>query len=144
MPYCVLADIQKKISDVELIQLTDDAATQTINTDNVDAAIAEADELIDSYVGKVKAVPLVPVPGLIKNLSVNIAIWNLHVRRSVVDGIRQKTYDDALKTLKLVAEGTVTLGEEEGILPEETTEGGPESSTPESDRKFTDDSLSGF
>lgn len=144
MPYCTLTDIQKKISDPPLIQLTDDDNTGTINTGNVDAAIEEADELIDSYIGKVKAVPLVPVPGIVKNLSVNMAIWNLHVRRSVVDPTREKAYDAAVKTLKLIAEGTVTLGEEEAVLPDETTEGGPQSSTDESDRTFTDDSLSGF
>ncbi len=144
MPYCGQSDLEKKISPAELIQLTDDAHAGTIDATVIAAAIDEADTLINSYVGKVKMTPLSPVPGLIKNLSVTLAIWSLFVRHSTVDAVRQKANDDAVKTLQAIAQGTVTLGVEEAAALPETTEGGPVSSTSVADRVFTRDSMGGF
>ena len=144
MAYCTQADLEQKISPVELVQLTDDSHAGTVDAGVVSAAIAEADTLIDSYVGKVKKPPLSPVPGLIKNLSVALAIWNLHVRRNIVEPVRQIAYNDALKALGMIAQGTVTLGVEEAVALPEATEGGPATSTPLADRTFTKDTLSGF
>jgi phage gp36-like protein len=48
MPYSLKADIQKEISDDELIGLTDDEGTGIINDARVTAAIARADAMIDS------------------------------------------------------------------------------------------------
>lgn len=144
MAYCVQSDLERKISLAELVQLTDDSHAGTVDTTVIATAIDEADTLINSYVGKVKMTPLSPVPGLIKNLSATLAIWYLFVRRSTVDAVRQKAYDDAVKTLQSIALGTVTLGVEEATVLPETTEGGPASSTSIVDRVFTNDTLSGF
>lgn len=144
MSYSTLEDLQKKISNDQLIELTDDVSADAIDQAKIDAAILEADELIDSYIGKVKAVPLSPVPGLIKNLSVNIAIWNLFVSRSVVDEVREGAYKEALKSLREIARRERTLGDDEAALPEQTTEGGPVSSRLEEDREFNNDSLTNF
>lgn len=144
MAYCVQSDLERKISLAELVQFTDDSHAGTVDVTAISAAIDEADTLINSYVGKVKMTPLSPVPGLIKHLSVTLAIWNLFTRRSVVDPVRQKAYDDAVKTLQAIAQGTVTLGVEEATVLPETTEGGPASSTSVADRVFTNDTLSGF
>ena len=110
----------------------------------IDAAILEADELIDSYVSKVKAVPLVPVPGLIKNLSVNMAIWNLFVGRGSPDDVRETASKDALKVLEKLADRRITLGDDESVLPESSTEGGPVSSNSASDREFNKTTLGNF
>jgi len=144
MSYSTLADIQKKIINDEIIELTDDDDTGSVDQVKIDSAIEEADEKIDSYVGKVKLVPLSPVPGIIKNISVTLAIWYLHERRGVSNDVREKAFNSALKALQMIAEGKVTLGDDEATAAPETTEGGPASSTKEEDRLFTKDTLSGF
>jgi len=143
MAYCTLADLQKKISTAELIQLTDDSGL-AIDQAKIDAVILEADELIDSYVGKVKTVPLNPVPGLIKNLSVNMAIWNLFVGRGSPDEVRETANRDAMKVLEKLTDRKVTLGDDESVLPESAIEGGPAVSAVEADREFNKTTLGNF
>ena len=95
MAYSALSDLQKKIPAGEIIELTDDDNTGLVDQVKVDAAIEEADEQIDSYVGKVKTVPLSPVPGLIKNISVTLAVWYLHVRRGISNDVRETQFKAA-------------------------------------------------
>lgn len=49
MPYCTLDDLKKDISEKELEQLTDDERLGAINQGRIDAAIADADDLIDGF-----------------------------------------------------------------------------------------------
>jgi len=144
MPYCTLSDLQKKISNDLIIEMTDDVSAGTVDQTVIDAVILEADEQIDSFVGKVKTVPLSPVPGIIKNLSVTISIWKLFVRRGSPDEVREGEYKDALMTLKNIADRKQTLGDDEASLANENTEGGPVSSKTECDRTFTKTTLEGF
>ncbi|QPJ61697.1 MAG: DUF1320 domain-containing protein [Candidatus Nitronauta litoralis] len=123
MPYCAQTDIEQMLPPDELIQLTDDSGLGVANTTVIAAAINKADELIDSYVGKVKTVPLSPVPGIIKNLSVTLSIWFLHERRGLDDEVRRRAFEDAEKRLDSISKGKITLGEEEATAPDETTEG---------------------
>ena len=143
MPYSSLADLQNKISDSQLIQLTDDSGA-TIDLIKIEAAITEADDLIDSYLGKVKTVPLSPVPGLVKNLSVNMAVWNLYVGRGSTNAVRENANAAALNTLAKIASREVTLGDDESALPQSTTEGGPAASTSVEDREFNKEILGNF
>ena len=72
MAYCVLDDLKEKISEEELIQLTDDEETGLIVTSRTDRAISDADALIDGYCGRRYSVPLDPVPAIIRKFSVDI------------------------------------------------------------------------
>ena len=110
MPYSTKADIQKEISDDELIGLTDDESAGIINDARVTAAIARADAMIDSYCGQIETVPFVIVPPVIKQHSITIAIYFLFARRSAVPEIRRKNYEDAIAHLKDVAAGKATIG----------------------------------
>jgi phage gp36-like protein len=109
MAYSVKADIQKEISDAELIGLTDDAGTGAIVDAPIIAAIARADALIDSYAGKVETVPFTTVPDIIKQHSITIAIYFLFARRSVVPENRAQNYKDAVAWLKDLAVGKAAL-----------------------------------
>jgi phage gp36-like protein len=133
MPYCTKTDIQKEISDEELIGLTDDESAGIINDDRVTEAIADADGLIDSYCGKVVAVPFVTVPPVIKKHSKTIAIYNLYSRRGVAPEIRRKNYEDAIVHLKDISTGKAALPPiEEADVSEEV-----QAARTEDDRTFT-------
>jgi phage gp36-like protein len=110
MPYSIKSDIQKEISDQELIGLTDDEGTGVMNDGRITEAIAGADALIDSYCGAIAEVPFTTVPAIIKHYSITIAIYFLFLRRSQIPEARKKSYDDAIAHLKDISKGIAVIG----------------------------------
>jgi phage gp36-like protein len=109
MPYSTINDLRGRISEPTLIQLADTANTGAADTALVQNAIADADALIDSMVAPVYRVPLSPVPRVITALSAAIAIYNLHLFRSVDPGVWKDAHRQAVEFLKTVAEGKSPL-----------------------------------
>jgi phage gp36-like protein len=122
MAYCTLDDLKEKISEDILIELTDDDAAGVIDTARTDRAMADAESEIDSYCASRYRVPLDPVPGIIRKVSVDIAVYNLFQRRSGATEERQRDYKNAIAFLQNVASGKATLGQQpEPEAPEEST-----------------------
>lgn len=124
-----------------LIELTDDSGTGSVDADKVTRAIADADATIDSYCQGRYTIPLSPVPDMIRQVSVDIAIYNLYSRRqdSVPDN-RLERYKNAIRFLDKVSKGQISLG---ATTPApETT--GASVDIDGSDRIFTRDKMSGF
>lgn len=144
MPYSTLTDIQDIIKEQFLIQLTDDENTGSVDTAKTDKAIADADELIDGYLRGRYTLPLSPVPGLIRKLSVDIAIFNLYSRRPEGDSTPELITDrfkSAVDTLKQIQKGVVSLG----VAGDETPEPGAyETNKTDDDRVFDKDLLDKF
>lgn len=142
MPYCTLDDIKDHIPEKNIVQLTDDEDLGVIDQAKVDNAIATADIIIDGYLRGRYALPLSnPVPGLIKTLSVNLAIFHLYSRRLELEMPEAmiSRYKNALKVLEQIQKGIVTLGIE-------TAETGPgqgyyKTSKTSDDRVFSKDVL---
>lgn len=106
MAYCTQTDIQNRIALEELKLLAGDP----IDTAKVTKAIADADALIDSYLGKLYSVPLATVPAVVANVSVEEAVYNLYglVRR--VPEYWENRHKDNLDWLEKASKGQVTLG----------------------------------
>ena len=112
MPYCTQDDILEQLDSEILVQLTDDAGTGSADASVVERAIADADSEIDAYCGRRYTVPFAAVPGIIRKLSVDIAIYHLYGRRTagdVPDG-RKGRYGNAVRLLEHISKGLVTLG----------------------------------
>jgi len=110
MAYIVEADLLNRISEDQLIQLSDDAGAGSTDSAVITRAITEADAEINGYVATKHSVPLASPTDLIKKLSTDITIHNLFGRRQrEPEDVRQR-YDDAVKVLKSIAKGIVTLG----------------------------------
>lgn len=113
MAYCAQADVQIAVGGAEkLLQLSDQSGTGAIVSAVVVSAIAEADAEINSYIGHRYAVPLSPVPDIIKMKS---AAWaarvlrrNLYNGQPLADDLEREATD--IKWLMGVAAGTVSLG----------------------------------
>lgn len=133
MPYSLKADIQKEISDEELIGLTDDESEGIINDDRVTAAIARADAIIDSYCGQVMAVPFTTVPAIINQHSVTITIYFLFSRRGAVPEIRRKNYEDAIAHLKDISNSKASLPP----ITDDEVSGESQTSRTEDDKVFS-------
>ncbi len=114
MSYCDLDDIKLRKSDKVLEELTqDDSASGEINSDRVDAAIADADLLIDTYIGGVYTLPLADTPVLINKLSVDISIYNLYNIRYDNELPKQvkDSYDEALDLLGKIRDCAIELSD---------------------------------
>lgn len=112
--YCTQADILNQIAEEVLIELTDDEGLGQINTDRVNAAINDVSVMIDAYMGSRYITPLNPVPGVIKKIAVDMAIYNLFSRRGFDENSADKAIIDrdkaAMNFLEHVARGLVTIG----------------------------------
>jgi len=141
MAYSTKSDILEQLDEEILIQLTDDAETGSVDDDKVTRAIADADATVDAYCQGRYTIPLSPVPGKIRQISVDIAIYNLFSRRDdTAPETRNDRYKAAIRFLEKVSEGKIELG---ATTPAATT-------TRDSvdidynDRIFTRDKLKGF
>lgn len=113
MAYSTQSDLLKKLdAEATLISLTDDAdPPAAVDADVVTRAISAADALIDSYVGKRYATPLSTTPDIVRDCSVDLAIYYLYERsRFGVPEDRRRAYEDRVAWLKAVAKSEATLG----------------------------------
>ena len=135
MAYCDQDDLENQLSEEELIELTDDAGSGSVDATVLARAIADADAEIDSYCSIVYSVPFSTVPDIIRKVSVDISIYNLYSRRQfVVPEERKDRYERAVQFLADVAKGMASLG---GDAPSQSDSGLPESTTSKDDRIYT-------
>jgi len=110
MPYCTQDDILEQIDEAVLIQLTDPLGA-AIDDDVVSRAIEDADATIDSYCQDRYSVPLDPVPAKARQISVDIAIYNLYSRRGdTAPEVRKDRHKEAIRWLEKVNKGDIKLG----------------------------------
>jgi phage gp36-like protein len=118
MGYCSLSDLQLAIPQQTLIWLSnDDPAAVVVNQTVVDEALRQAHELVDAHLRGRYNLPLLPVPTVVKDMSVNLARHWLYARRpegSELPDAVTRTYKAALKMLEQVRDGLLTIGESAG------------------------------
>lgn len=141
MGYCTQTDILGQMEEAELIRLTDDANDGVVDVTKVAAAIAGADTLIDSYCGTRYVVPFTTVPGLIRDLSVDMAIYNLCTRRRGASEDRKARYNSAIARLKDIQAGKSSLGEND---PAGTPAASGSPKVSAGSRVFSSETLAGF
>lgn len=96
----------------DLVQLTQDVATATtVDDDVLEAVIVQAEAEVDGYLGARFALPLQTVPNLVVGLAARVTKYRLYTRRpGTISESLQADYDAAIATLKMLAQGSVTLG----------------------------------
>jgi phage gp36-like protein len=141
MAYSTKTDILEQLDEAILVQLTDDESTGLVNDDRVTRAIASADAAIDSYCQGRFTVPLSPIPDKIRDVSVDLAIYNLYSRREdTTPETRKDRYKEGIRFLEKVAEGKINLG---AATPAPVTTGNAVD-IEQSERIFTRDKMTGF
>ena len=93
----------------------DDIAQADAALQRVQDAIAEADALIDGYLGKRYTLPLSSPPGILTTWARAIVRYKLHGDRLSTEGNDPivRDYKDALKFLEQIAAGKFSLGIED-------------------------------
>jgi phage gp36-like protein len=124
-----------------LLQVADraDPPAGAIDTDLVDAALADADAVIDGYLAGRYALPLATVPPVLVPIAQAIAIYRLHIyepEKKIVD-----EYKDAVADLLRISRGDIKLPVA-GVEP--ASSGGEGVETVDRDRDFTPENLRGF
>jgi phage gp36-like protein len=140
MPYATIDDIRAQIREQELIGLTDEDDTGAVVEAVVNTAITDAGVEIDGHLGGRYTLPLSPVPDIIRKLCVDIAIFNLYALGAGPPQSRKDRYDNAVKFLRSVAKGDISLGVNDpaGTGPADTP------ATSSTDRTFDPDTLAGY
>lgn len=122
----VASDKHGALVDAALMELTlldgdrsgysaDDIAAADDARERIEQASAEADALIDGYLGKRYTLPLANAPGILTTWARAIVRYKLHGDRLSTEGNDPivRDYKDALKFLEQIAAGKFSLGIED-------------------------------
>jgi phage gp36-like protein len=144
MSYCTIDDIKRMLPEQDIIMLTNDASTGTVDMDVVADAIAYADQLIDGYLRGRYTLPLSTVPMFLTKLSIDLVIFYLYGRRPEIKNENiEKKYTNTLKILEHIQAGKFTLVD--NISGEDLPgKGEYKTNKTENDRIFSKDMLSGY
>lgn len=110
MAYATQADIEKQYSaDAVLLVAEDPDNVGQVDTEKVTDNLLSADGVIDGYAEKAGyAVPIAPVPNIVREMVVDIALYRMSTEATLTDEKRQR-YEDAIAFLKDVAKGLASL-----------------------------------
>lgn len=142
--YCTLDDLLAECPEETLVQLTDDEGAGTIDTARIATALQSAATIVDSYIPTKYRTDLgqpgAPIPPLLIELTRDIALYKLYIRRAAPPERIEKTHSQAISTLKHIANGTIRL--DQGEEPLAATSGAVVVRKPE--RLFGRDDMAGF
>lgn len=114
MPYCTRQQMIDRFGEPELIQLTDNGpiAQGVIDDTVLNGAIDDASAEVDGYLAGRYDLPLSVVPTVLTRIACDITRYYLY-DDAVPDRV-EKRYDDAVKFLRSVGKGEISLGVDSG------------------------------
>lgn len=115
MSYALLADLINRAGPEEIRQIADRDRDGVPDAAVVDAALADADDVINGYVRTKYSLPLATVPPILRTWATSIARHVLH-RNGAPEHVTAD-YKDAVNGLKDVARGLVALPDAAGVAP---------------------------
>ncbi len=108
MAYATKADLQKRITDAKLVQLTDFDNTGEMDDTRITEALNLASATIDSYARARYNLPLV-ISDQVKDVCVAIAEFKLYEGRQLATEPVKDSFERAMGFLKDVAAGRASL-----------------------------------
>ena len=141
MPYATIAQLEdERIARASLEQAADATAGSADYDARVNAALEWASAQIDSYAVGRYAVPLQPSV-TVRGLAMDMAVYRLQMRHSVIRDNDKAGYENALKFLRDLSAGKVSLDQPAGEDAQTVTGGAVATEIP---LVFSDDNLSDF
>jgi len=136
MPYCTVQDLIDRFGETEILELTDRDQSGAVDEVAANGAIEDASAEVDGYIGSKYSLPLDSPPAVLTRIAADIARYRLHDNLATEEV--RKRYDDALRFLKSVGKGEISLG----VADPPSTTGSP--MVRPGRRLFDDDGLEGF
>ncbi|HGS4803930.1 TPA: gp436 family protein [Vibrio parahaemolyticus] len=119
-----------------------DRDTNTLNDTWINQALDQADEKIDSFLGRRYVLPLPTVPGILNKIAIIIAFYWLADRDQQATNLLEERYKMQLETLREISNGKRELGLPTIEAPQESSVGKVEL-VQDNERQFTRKSLKG-
>lgn len=141
MPYASLADLVKRATERELLDVADRDNDGAPDPDVVEAALVHADNVANGFLAVRYRLPLAAVPDLLRTWCVAIARYYLHSENAPDNVVRD--WKDANASLEKMARGLLDLPVVEGE-PEPGSSDGGRVSIVGPDPVFTRENLEGF
>ncbi|MDR2186863.1 MAG: DUF1320 domain-containing protein [Azonexus sp.] len=101
--YATANDMMERFGEAEVVQLTDRASSDVAHQ-----ALADATAEIDIYLSNRYRLPLDPIAPVIRRVACDIARYRLY-DNAAPEEVRRR-YEDAIRLLKALADGTASLG----------------------------------
>jgi phage gp36-like protein len=146
--YLTAQEFIDRYTQREAVLLTAEGNSSAVDTVRLERGLADASSMVDGYLARRFQLPLMNVatlqpvvPDVIKRLTGDIARYLLtgtHVRET--ESIRNR-YNDALKQLDHIANGTVSMGVELVLMSSPSAPTGGASAVRAGGRMFGDDVL---
>jgi phage gp36-like protein len=138
MAYITLTELIERFGEPTMQQLADRDGDDVIDADVADRAIADADAVIDGYLGARYELPLASTPPMLTPIAADIVFYKLHPHGAPEEA--RLNYDRSIRMLEGLSKGTIRL-DVEGAEPDAPGQR-PETEGPE--RTFSRDSMKGF
>jgi phage gp36-like protein len=112
--YASTAELEARFDgDPETSNLTDNEESGTPDATVLAEVLDDAEGEIDSYAAVKYLVPLdvtdARAAARLKSVALDLAVWRLHVRSGSVSEVKQRSRDDAVEWLKMLAKGEVQV-----------------------------------
>lgn len=111
MPYATQTDITDLYGLDALLRVSDLNKNGVPDPEVVQKGLKSADEICDAYLSARYTVPVAPVPGVVRNCAVDIALYKMALGPAGRTGEMRQRYEDALELLQLISTGKVGLGQ---------------------------------
>ena len=111
MAYIEQADLLTRMTETELVQTTNDAGGDTVDTDVLDGILSEVDAIVDAHVGVRYSAPVESPSQFLKNQCLSIVVFKLMNRRGMAPEHVERNYDDAMKILDKIAKGQIEFAD---------------------------------
>lgn len=108
MPYATQSDIVELYGEHALVVADRDGDGEP-DVAAIARALSAASDEIDSHIGVRYGLPLAAVPGMLRQLAVDIACYRLAQTADVLTEELRQRYEDAVALLRRIAEGKATL-----------------------------------
>ena len=142
MAYAQQSDLLLRVTGAELLALTDDLKQGVVNVALVNGALGDASGIIEGFCRSRYAVPLQASTELTR-ICRDIALYLLYSRRpQAMKETVKDTYGEAMKLLRDISTGRVSLDQPAGAVAQTATGVAVQPSC--QDLRFTDCNLEGF
>ncbi len=114
MGYATNADVERRVGPANYVRLTDDRGTGTADEAKVTEARLEAEQTVDSFLGRRYVVPVdveacPETAALLRGVTLDLVEFRLFARRPPVPADVLRKRENAIEWLRRAAEGLVVL-----------------------------------